>query len=176
MVFGLGAIPIEDVPRAALRSLPERVSLVQLMTSNALLVRGSWADPTSLAAGDYSWDRLVRDVANKAGTTHLDDEIPAWLEELFRFRFSEGVSPVGLAIRALAVAVRRIGLDLLRQSGRDLELPPRSVRYGVDELWLGALQIYGRIGGQVQVFIMAGSSTGKRIAPAWKREAAAWFA
>lgn len=174
LAFGLGSIPLEDAIRTGdgFQRTPTWVEFDRMMRQQVLIVKGSWADQEATATGSFTWEHLIGVVANKFGTMHLDDQIPEVFDEIFRFKFSNGVHPVAFALRAMGIAVRRIALDLLGPDDSP-SLPDRSVMVGETSLWLGELHLYGRLGGMVRVYMLHGS-TDPKIELTWKREAQEW--
>lgn len=137
--------PLKEVPLSTLMQHP-----VICIDPHFASAERATAPP---ALKNLSWQMLVSTVANKLGAMHVDDDIPAWFDDVVRYK-TLGMNPVAYSLRALGIAVLRCGADLAERAGRSVKLNSHS--YIVADHWLGELRVWGRVGGMVYIEILAG--------------------
>ena len=124
--FSLGAVPAPDV--SSEDGVTPR-SMSALMDMRCLTVRTK-ADLDET----YTWDRLVREVANKLGAVHSDAEVPLAFDELAAIGVANQ-DAVAYALRHLGVAVSRIAHQVLTD-----EAPPFSIPLQAQP-WMGGMRV-----------------------------------
>ncbi len=124
--FSLGAVPAPDNSSKDGVTPP---SMTALMGMRCLTVR------TKADLDDtYTWDRLVREVANKQGAVHSDAEVPLAFDELTTIGVADQ-DAVAYGLRHLGVAVSRIAHRVLEDAA-----PPFSIPIG-GHPWMGGIRV-----------------------------------
>jgi len=168
LTFAIANLPGDrNVCPYPLKEMP----LSTLMQRPIICVDPNFASATRATAPPalqiLTWQVLISTVANKLGAMHVDDDIPTWLDDVVRYR-ALGMNPAAYALRALAIAVLRCGIDLARRADRQLELNDHS--YIVADRWLGRLRVWGRLGGMVYIDVLAGGPAGEQQPFGWNAD------
>lgn len=104
LVFAMGAIPAEGVPRPSDPRWPEQlVSLTELLHQRVLYLDGSIAPRELGGSARLSWEELLVLLANKMGASHVDDKVPLVFDEICRYCFVDGIHPLAFAVRSFGV-------------------------------------------------------------------------